>query len=81
MLLQENPSTSNVIAEQCTEPLRSPVISPMEIGIGTAVLFVLRTHLEVSRDKAGKWMFKLKVKSLSDSALKPLIEKLIAYFP
>jgi len=51
------------------------------IALTAAVLFVLRTQLEIERNESGKWSFKLKINSLETSALKTLIEKLVSYMP
>ena len=51
------------------------------IALGIAALFVLRTAMKIERDKQGRWSFKVDIKPASDSAVKKLIDKLVAYLP
>jgi len=47
--------------------------------VATAALVVLQSFVKVERDKEGKWTFKFEKRSVSDSLLKLLIQKLGGY--
>jgi len=56
-------------------------IDPFGVTLAIGALYALQTQVEIGRDKAGHWSFKLKTKPLGDSAVKRLVEKLISYLP
>lgn len=56
-------------------------IDPFGVTLAIGALYALQTQVEIGRDKAGHWSFKLKTKPLGDSAVKLLVEKLISYLP
>lgn len=73
---------------QHAEPIRALIAGPaptrfaLDPVSGTllisAALFVLQSHIEIERDKQGRWTFKFKKEPTSESLLKPLIQKLVA---
>lgn len=84
LVLAQDPDTRLAIeslASTGPSDRRHTLDGAVSITLTAAVLIALRTQLEISRDRSGKWSFKLKTKSLADSTLKPLVEKLISYLP
>jgi len=51
------------------------------LALATAVLIVLQTHVRFQRDAQGKWTLTIEKKPASDSLLKDLAQKLLAYLP
>ena len=85
IVLAEDPATAVAIETMAKEIAlsshRQTYDGGASIALAVAVLFVLRTGLDIERDKQGKWSIKVKVKPGSDSAVKKLIDKLINYLP
>jgi hypothetical protein len=70
-----------IMADEPPERSTSYYIDPFGISLAAAALYALQTQVEISRDKAGHWTFKLKTKPVGGSAVKALVEKLISYLP
>ena len=85
IVLADDPATAVAIETMAKETAlsshRQTYDGGASIALAVAALFVLRTGMDIERDKQGKWSIKVKVKPGSDSAVKKLIEKLINYLP
>ena len=83
LLLAEDADTRNAIAVMASRPEESvrKFDAGANIAIATAVLFVLQTHIEVERDKTGKWTFRVEKKPTSGPLLKGFLQKLVAFLP
>ena len=49
------------------------------LGITTAALLVLQTHIKFEKTPDGKWSLKIEKKPTSEKLLRPLVEKLISF--
>jgi len=49
--------------------------------LGAAVVMVLKTHFEISRDARGRWTFHAKSPALDKGLLKGFVEKLLSWIP
>jgi hypothetical protein len=80
-VLAADPQTGRAIEFMADEPPErsTSYIDPFGITLAGAALFALQTQVEISRDKAGHWSFRLKTKPPGDSAVKALVDKLISY--
>jgi len=82
-VLAEDPETRQAIATMAANLPETP--SKFDAGatlaLATAVLIVLQTHVRFQRDAQGKWTLTIEKKPASDSLLKDLAQKLLAYLP
>ncbi|MCP4568470.1 MAG: hypothetical protein GY841_12910 [FCB group bacterium] len=53
----------------------------MGISLTTAAMLVLKTHIDIGRDKDGKWSFSAKSPALDKELLKMFMEKLLTWVP
>jgi hypothetical protein len=83
-LLAQNPEFAEPIRVMASQPVtaasRQRYLEPGAIAVTTAALIVLQTRVKFKRDHTGKWSIEVDKKT-SDSALKPLIQRLLSLLP
>jgi hypothetical protein len=68
------------MSSQAGDPAsRQRYLDPVTIGLVTAALLVLQTHVKFKRDHTGKWSLEVDKKSSSDSTLKLLVQRLLPF--
>jgi hypothetical protein len=84
-LLAEDPEFAEPIRVMASQPVtaasRQRYLEPGAIAVTTAALLVLQTRVKFKRDHTGKWSIEMDKKAASDSALKPLIQRLLSWLP
>ena len=85
-LLAQDPEFAEPIRVMASQPLTAAsrqryLLEPATIAVTTAALLVLRTRIKFKRDHTGKWSIEVDMKAASDSALKPLIQRLLSLLP
>jgi hypothetical protein len=84
-LLAQDPEFAEPIRVMASQPVtaasRQRYLEPLTIAVTTAALLVLRTRIKFKRDHTGKWSIEVDMKAASDSALKPLIQRLLSLLP
>src|SRR5271157_2378682 len=82
-LLRQDPALAEpirVMASQAGDPA-SPqrYLEPLTIGLATAALLALQTHVKFKLDHNHKWSIEVDKKSSSDSTLKLLVQRLLPF--
>src|SRR5271157_575033 len=77
-LLRQDPAFAEpiqVMTKQAVDPA-SPqrYLEPLTIGLVTAALLALQTHVKFKTDNTGKWSIEVDKKSSSDATLKLLVQ-------
>ena len=62
-------------------PTRMALDPTSALVLGAAVVMVLKTHFEISRDARGRWTFHAKSPALDKGLLKGFVEKLLSWIP
>ena len=79
-LLAEDPDRSGPIAALIRNP--GPKTFALDPFTGTllvsAVLFVLKSHVQIERDKQGRWSFQFRSKPATTAQIAPLLKKLVS---
>jgi hypothetical protein len=79
---EDSTIAERIVALAEAPPTRQFGIEPVTaIVLSTAVLMVLKTKIEIRRDKDGRWSFHLKSDALSTPLLKKLLEKVLSWLP
>jgi hypothetical protein len=82
-VLRQDPAFAELIqvmSSQAAKPTsRQRYLEPTTIALTTAALLVLQTRVKFKRDHTGKWALEVDKKSSSDSTLKLLVQRLLAF--
>jgi hypothetical protein len=78
-LLAADPATAPRLTALLDGPRAERFIDPNTIAITTAVLLALQLHVRIERTKDGQWKLLIEKPSMSGAALKPLVDKLVAF--
>ncbi len=82
-LLRQDPAFAEPIqlmsSQAGSRASRQRYLDPFTIGLTTAALLALQTHVKFKRDHTGKWSLELDKKSSSDSTLKLLVQRLLPF--
>jgi hypothetical protein len=80
LLLAEDPQYVEVIGAIVAAPIPEKFLGVVEtVSLVAAILVVLQTQVRFERDKEGRYSFIIEKKSTSESLLKLLIQKLLAF--
>jgi hypothetical protein len=79
-LLAADPATEPRLTALLDGPRAERFIEPSSIAITTAVLLALQLHVRIERTKDGQWKLLIEKPSMSGTVLKPLVDKLVAFF-
>jgi hypothetical protein len=84
-LLAQDPEFAEPIRVMASQPVtaasRQRYLEPATIAVTTAALLVLQTRVKFKLDHNRKWSLEVDKKAASDSALKPLIQRLLSLLP
>jgi hypothetical protein len=76
-----DPNANAAIAALAAGPASRAFFDPAtSLPILVAALVILQTHVRFERDKDGRWSLKVEKKPTAEALLKPLVQKLLAFW-
>ncbi len=81
-LLAEDQEMRDAVGTMAKNPTTEQFMSPvLGIALTTAVIFALKSYIEIKRSPEGKWSFHFKKEPLDDSLLKGFVGRLLSWLP